>query len=459
MKLFIHSSSILRSFACVAGVAFMLVACGGGDAGGDGPAPPAWQIAQLLEATAGEVDDIDVAINASGVGYAVWTQADLTDGRTKVMSSRYINGAWESVQEVSKSVFANDVAKDPKVVVHPDGRATAIWMQRVFTGQAVVGSTVDANGSWPDQLKTLLGSMTSAPVNLGLSSDGLGNAIAVWALDGTVHASYFSGNDFRAVQQISVGAGSGVSSPAVVMDTSGSGDALAIWIENDTNKQKVFSRSFVDGTWSATAIALSSNTPDGIDVAKVTMGSNGKAVAVWGQRQGASHSLMARVAINAPGGQWGAEELLASGETFSLNASMDPQGRAVVVWEQAAGVRFNILASRFDGLDWAAPVKIESDDAGDAFDVRIGMDASGHAFAVWEQDDGTRSNVMANRMDATTGAWGTPERIETEDRGVASEPSLAVNASGSAVAAWTQQDGTTDAGGDQIGSVAANVFK
>jgi hypothetical protein len=40
---------------------------------------------------------------------------------------------------------------------------------------------------------------------------------------------------------------------------------------------------------------------------------------------------------------------------------------------------------------------IETDNAGDADNPQIAFDANGNALAVWEQFDGTRYNIWANR--------------------------------------------------------------
>ena len=46
---------------------------------------------------------------------------------------------------------------------------------------------------------------------------------------------------------------------------------------------------------------------------------------------------------------------------------------------------------------WGTAALIETDNAGDASRAQIAFDANGNALAVWQQYDGTRNNIWANR--------------------------------------------------------------
>src|SRR3990170_3708452 len=122
--------------------------------------------------------------------------------------------------------------------------------------------------------------------------------------------------------------------------------------------------------------------------------------------------------------------------------ALDPQGTAIVVWRQSNGTRDSIMANRHvAGVAWGTPVYVETDDAGNAAYPQVDADTAGNAVAVWHQSDGTRTNIWANRY-AVGAGWGTAERIETDNAGGASDPQVAVDAAGNAVAGWYQFDGT-----------------
>ncbi|MGC2165325.1 MAG: hypothetical protein WA632_04865, partial [Gallionella sp.] len=100
---------------------------------------------------------------------------------------------------------------------------------------------------------------------------------------------------------------------------------------------------------------------------------------------------------------WGAAELIETDDTdsaLSPQIAFDSSGNALAVWQQRDGTRYNILANRYTaGSGWGTAKLIESDDTGDASDPQIAFDASGNALAVWQQYDGTRYNILANRFE------------------------------------------------------------
>ena len=49
--------------------------------------------------------------------------------------------------------------------------------------------------------------------------------------------------------------------------------------------------------------------------------------------------------------------------------------------------------------EWGDPVLIEISNAGSASDPQVAVDPNGNAVAVWTQSDGTRFNIWANRFD------------------------------------------------------------
>jgi len=91
---------------------------------------------------------------------------------------------------------------------------------------------------------------------------------------------------------------------------------------------------------------------------------------------------------------------------------------------------------------WGTAALIETDNAGGAINPQVAFDASGNAVVVWQQSDGTRYNIWSNRYTASTGLWGTAALIETDNAGDANNPQVAIDASGNALAVWSQSDGT-----------------
>lgn len=150
-------------------------------------------------------------------------------------------------------------------------------------------------------------------------------------------------------------------------------------------------------------------------------------------------AVLARSA-SGPQRHWGAAQRIGmDDDAGGARIAVDSMGNAMAVWSQSDGARASIWASRYvAGSGWEAPQLIETDDAGDAGDPEIGMDAAGNAVAVWQQSDGTRINIWSTRYEAGKG-WGTAQLIETS--GDVWGAKVALDAAGNAVAVWVAHDG------------------
>jgi hypothetical protein len=81
-----------------------------------------------------------------------------------------------------------------------------------------------------------------------------------------------------------------------------------------------------------------------------------------------------------------------------------------------------------------------SDPGRDGFEPKVVIAPDGTVIAVWTRSDGTNFRIQSSNR-TPNGAWATPQTVS--DPGVsASGPTIAVDPSGNAVAAWTQSDGT-----------------
>lgn len=89
---------------------------------------------------------------------------------------------------------------------------------------------------------------------------------------------------------------------------------------------------------------------------------------------------------------------------------------------------------------WSTPVLIEHDDVTSALRPRLAIDDAGNALAVWDQSNGTASQIHANRY---ANGWGTAAVIGP---GAGSPPlgafipSAAFDGAGNAIVAWHQND-------------------
>lgn len=443
-------------------LACVLAACGGGDGGGNAgdppPAiPPNWQGTQLLEG-AGNHDssDVDVALGADGVGHAVWSRRVGTID--VIFHARYVNGTWSAAELIAGpgDIAVAATGKVPKVVALPSGDALVTWLN----GTSVMSSRT-VNGQWQELAEIQNGAGVSTPGHLRMATDGAGRAVAIWQRDGVVFASSFSGGALQAgVVRISDNTVDAKDEIDVAMDSSGR--ALAVWLElapGDAEK-KVMSRLSTNGVWSPTSASASGtfgSVPGGSLELAVAIDASGDAAVVWTERF-ASGDVLLRGARGS-GTTWSALKTV-SGTGFVVKGpdlARRPDGEVMVVFARRAldDDRFDVVAR--PAISSGTALAVETDDAGNAQAPQVAFDTAGQAMAVWMQSDGTRTNVLFNRIDPDTGQWGAPQAIESDSTGDAlAGPALAVNANGGAIAAW--QHRVTDADGVHAG-VMANVFK
>ena len=173
---------------------------------------------------------------------------------------------------------------------------------------------------------------------------------------------------------------------------------------------------------------------------QVAVDPNGDATAVWQQSDG----IMTNIWSNryTPSGGWGTAELIETNDAGSAGApqvAVNPNGDATAVWQQSDGVRVNIWANRYTPSGgWGVAELIETDDTGDAQAPQVAVDPDGNATAVWNQSDGTVTNIWANRY-TPGGGWGAAEPIETNDVGFPLAPQVGMDDNGNAVAVWTRK--------------------
>ena len=131
---------------------------------------------------------------------------------------------------------------------------------------------------------------------------------------------------------------------------------------------------------------------------------------------------------------WGAAELVetGSGDAAEPHVALGRSGNAVVVWQQDDGERNNIWANRFTNDAWGASQLLE-DRNGNAVAARVALDLSGDGLAVWRQVQGNRTGIYASRFQ--DGAWRAPELVENPSD-IPNRPVLTLDPSGNGVAVW-----------------------
>jgi len=257
-----------------------------------------------------------------------------------------------------------------------------------------------------------------------------------------VAVTCIAGMAWQGATLIETGSGDFPIVPSIAMDPTG--NAFAIWVQNGSGfYPDIWTNRYVAGTgWETGTLMEVSDTNVGIP--SIAIQDNGNAMAVWPQTNGIRDNIWASRYVVGSG--WSTPVLIetnTAGNAYAPNVAIDANGDAIAVWHKYDGTRNNIWANRFvPGTGWGAATLIETNNTQSASYPRIAMNANGDAIAVWDQYDGARNNIWANRYVVGTGTWGAAELIETDNAGSAVSPSIAVDVNGNAIAVWVQSDGT-----------------
>ena len=414
--------------------------------GGDGSV--GWQVATLIE-----LDSINparsphVAADPNGNVVAVWEQSDGTN--SSIYSNRYVPGTgWGEAQPIE--TYNAGGAWIPQVAMDTNGNAMTVWAQSndgSVTLTSIWANRYVAGTGWGAAI--LIGTNdTQSEATPQVAVDGSGNATAVWAqLVGSTRFDiwanrYEVGAGWQGPVLIETNDAGSAINPQVAMDADG--NAMVVWQHSDGSLTDIWANRYEVGSgWQGPEL-IEMNNAGNADNPQVAMDADGNAIVVWQHYDGMRNNIWAnRYEV---GSGWQGPELIETNDAGSADnpqVAMDANGNAMVVWQHYDGTRYNIWANRYEvGAGWQGPQLIETNNSGWARLPQVAMGANGNAIAVWQQFDGMRNNIWANRYIPGFG-WGTAQLIETDNAGSANSPQVTVDGSGNAVAVWEQHDGTT----------------
>jgi len=376
-------------------------------------ATAAWGSPIRIVAGSTEIEEFDLAVDASGNAVVAWNEISdpLNKERGVVMSARFDTGAgaWAT------PMLLNADADQPRVASDATGAVLAVY---VVGGHLVRGRFFDpVSGTWQPE---------------------------------------------AAIEQNNTGTGFSFG-PAALLD--GSGNALAGWSNGRTGAGIVASNYFSRSTggW------VFQLPPDGIDLLGGVPGSftsfgttgrvqlaastGGDFLLAWQRTpfddpENGSEVLIARFTSSTR--TWSDAQTLVPSSSQNVQLQRigsDAGGNALVLWTESDGMRTALKAIRLDhaGAACSAVQVIDRAVGGGAARADLGVDPQGQAIAIWQQfeggrpDDGSRSNIAINRFDDATGTWASAVFAETQP-GNAISPRTSASG-GQALLGWIQSEG------------------
>jgi hypothetical protein len=129
-------------------------------------------------------------------------------------------------------------------------------------------------------------------------------------------------------------------------------------------------------------------------------------------------------------------------DAFEPQIAEDSSGNSLTVWTRSDGTNIRIQA-RFRAANGGPASTATISSAGrDASEPQVAFDPNGNAIAVWTQFDGSHGRTHAAFRPAG-GSFGGDQTISPAGRD-ATAPQIAIDSTGKAIAVWYRFDGTTD---------------
>jgi hypothetical protein len=399
-----------------------------------------WQVATLVElSNAGNARDPQISFNSNSNAHAVWSLIG------NIWSNQYVaNEGWGRPVLLE----SNDTGEaiEPQISTDNQGNALAVWSQWDGNRYTIWSNRFVLASGWgtAEQINVVINGGASSPQ---IKLDDSGNGIAVWQQnDGPItnvwSNRYAADTGWGSAEIIGTTGIGWNANPQLDFDANG--NAIAVWQYLDSSSYDIWSNRYIAGTGWGTAEAIDANDAQDAQSPQVTVDENGSAMAVWTQNAGNGNvNIWSSHFTNGIG--WASAELVETiaGVASNPQIDLDDNGNAVAVWQQYDGTINNIWANHYiAGVDWGSAELIETENAGSATNPQVQVDEVGNALAVWVQFDGLRRNIWSNRYNFGVG-WSHADLIETDNTGGASDdPQIGVSPGGSALAIWSQSDGT-----------------
>jgi hypothetical protein len=220
---------------------------------------------------------------------------------------------------------------------------------------------------------------------------------------------------------------------------------------NVTLTDKVTGKTLLAAPLSKLTMALSTASWSSAEAAvamatDVAISSAGTGLVVWTEMVAGGAALRARLMTGS-----GAVATLSSTDASAPRVAYDGAGNAVVVWVQGGNSRSEIWSSRFTAgsQQWAAARRVSDADAlALASQPDIAVDATGNALVVWTQGNANHFDGWSAQYSAANDTWSAPALV-TDGINSAYGLRVASNAAGAGHMAWKQERAAGFAGSAQ----------
>ena len=402
-----------------------------------------------------------VSVDSAGGAVVIWQQPD-NSGISSIYVATLSAGVWSTPASRSNAISpSGTAAESPVVDMGPQGVAVAAWLQPSASGFKRVYASTLASGLW--SIPVPINPDGSDASNVSASMDDTGNAVVSWqqsdsgAISRVFASTMTSAWAWTHPSSLTDSLSSSASNASAPHSAIAGGKAIVTWQQADSaGNTQIFKAEHSAGTW-ALPTGLSDNlSPSGTDASapKVAMASAQSALIVWLQKDDTSmdsvmHAYLSGSLWDTPDGMLDAINppgTAASG----LRVSMGATASAIVVWQQPTSDGADgVFAAVMKNWSWVSRPASNADSVSPsgtaASEPDVAMDSHGKAVAVWKQlnSGGVYRILKAEYNDK----WHSPTTSDTTynlspSDTAAALPRIAMNAITQAIGVWQQSDGS-----------------
>jgi PKD domain len=392
----------------------------------------------------------EIAVDPSGDAVAVWECASSSTGDRVIEAATATGPAlqWSKPVQLSNSFDIN--VEDPQVAIDASGDATVIWVT-LGSGATSFVQVVQrpAGGAWSTPVPI---SRTDTTVGAPqVAEDPSGDATAVWTIDNdpkiVAEASMRPAGAASWGMPMDLSDATAASNAEVAMSPQGA--AIAVW-QNGTGTSSTIQAAAhsAGGQW-GTPLDIPGQDESGEDP-QVAIDPRGDATAVWDGSNG-TNAIVQAAQLPAGASAWQAAENVsdAGQNATAAQIAADAQGDLVAVWQRSNGTNTIVQgAARPVGGSWQ-PAKNVSAAGENTENPEVAVDSAGNASAAWDRSNGTNTIAQGAGYDAAP----LLTTVAIPATATAGKP---VTFSASALGVWSPVTGTTWNFGDgQTASGAA----
>jgi len=228
--------------------------------------------------------------------------------------------------------------------------------------------------------------------------------------------------------------GQDAAAPAVAVDSAG--NAMATWVRFDGTTSRAEARTIshagaLGSVHTLSAAGGAANSP------RVAVDADGDALCVWTRLDGTHPRVQARQ-ISSAGAVGPVRTLSRAGQTATNpEVAIDGDGDAYVVWYRSDVGALQVFGRAISAAGAVGPLQALSRPEAHASNPRLALDASGDGYAIWIGSDGVHSRAQGRTL-SSGGALGAIKNLSAPGAN-AGFARVGVDASGNAFVIWTRQ--------------------